>query len=263
MKNLIKYVVAAFAIAMLLPLMVSVPVIGFWAIMLVVVFFGVTAWMKTHPKLCKVGRVANAVVIVVAGVILFWSMFPMTSRDLPFLATKVDLEGSKAIDKVRVTADVTWEASRTQHAEEMDIEYRRRLSEGDTKGATKVEMDFYNTWDKARIKDSLIAASKPVSNYQSQLQLQSQSLTPASSLVDSIFTKGTYYIAVNGVTPFIIHIVSNACSKYATRSDKWYELVYVGGSIIHDGPGVSTKYPNLPEPKFQLRGNSIIKLVVS
>ncbi|MHB8904075.1 MAG: hypothetical protein ACYC40_03160 [Patescibacteria group bacterium] len=88
----------------------------------------------------------------------------------------------------------------------------------------------------------------------------------STSVRDSIFTQGTYYIDVNGVTPFniVVHPTKTGCARYNMSSDDYnYKISYFGGGVVKDGPNVV--YPYFAIPKFQLISstNEQVKLVVS
>ena len=93
-----------------------------------------------------------------------------------------------------------------------------------------------------------------------------QAAKKSTSEKDSIFTQGTYYIDVNGATPFniIVRPTKTGCDRYSMSSNDYnYKVSYFGGRTIQDGPGVV--YPYFPTPKFKLISstNDRVKLVVS
>lgn len=83
---------------------------------------------------------------------------------------------------------------------------------------------------------------------------------------DSVFTKGTYRIHVNGATPFNIVVISKEkCKMYQLNATGGYNIAYDDGVVIADGPGIQQVVPYREKPRFQLKSNMpvTIKMVVA
>lgn len=88
---------------------------------------------------------------------------------------------------------------------------------------------------------------------------------PISSVRDSIFTTGEYYINVKGETPYNIVIVPSkiGCAMYSLSSEKYnYQIKFFQGDLIQGSPTASLKY--YERPKFQLcsQQGDLVKLTV-
>lgn len=89
---------------------------------------------------------------------------------------------------------------------------------------------------------------------------------PEPAVPDSIFTKGTYYVHVNGATPFNIVVVSKEeCKKYQLNSTGEYNIAYDDGVVIADSPGIQQVFPYRERPRFQFKSNMpvTVKMVVA
>lgn len=107
---------------------------------------------------------------------------------------------------------------------------------------------------KNQQKNNLAAVSEP------------ESVIESPVVRDSIFTKGVYFINVNGETRFNIVVVSNQeCNKYQLNSTAEYKIVYEDGVVITDSPEIQQTFPYYSRPRFRFKSNKLItvKMVVA
>lgn len=89
---------------------------------------------------------------------------------------------------------------------------------------------------------------------------------PEPAVPDSVFTKGTYYVHVNGATPFNIVVISQEkCKKYQLNSTGGYNIAYDDGVVIADSPEIQQVFPYRERPRFQFKSNMpvTVKMVVA
>lgn len=111
-----------------------------------------------------------------------------------------------------------------------------------------------------------IASPREIVSWEESLK---EKPSPAQIAVkDSLFSPGTYFINVNGETPFYINIISNkTCNRYslASQTGNGYIIAYDDGQNVYDEPGITVTFPNKERPRFKLKSQkqATIKMVVS
>jgi hypothetical protein len=204
------------------------------------------------------GILASLLVVAVIGVSVYSFIRPHMPRTVKQSDIAMDATDqwvtSLMGDQILVKAKDLWAVKRDEKGQAMLEHYKWLLGQGRPQEASDTLYKFMKAWNfnPAHQGQDVTKPDQPVTT-----------LTPPESIRDSIFTKGNYEIPVDGITPFIIHVKSTACSKYSTSSDRGYYLAYTDSPPIYDAPGIFTIYPNKPEPRFQLQGHSVVHMIVN
>lgn len=266
MLKLILYFCVTILIGIILPLMI--PGIGFWQIVLILGFFGLTNWMKSNKDLALLATILNCVVACFAIWIFVQSVFPMFSASLPFFWNRVDYEASQSIDKVRVKADITWDAYRTMFADSMLSQYRERLRNGDTKAAAAVEKEFYDRWNKMRIKDSLAAEEKarltpPVTSEKGDASVSSHIVPSSSDISVTLSHGGEYTFSLKKGEDTGWMQLPEGKTTFSTSGSYDHEVLFSDGSVYDDGPSVVFPPKRNCQIKILATKSEVVRLVVS
>jgi len=205
-----------------------------------------------------IGVVAASIVVLLVGINLFETKLPQTNRTLPWLPVAFDSWLSKTtVDSIKIKCNIARDQARAAAAQRMLDSTYAYLDRGDVRLSDSLQAAFYKKWDGVQ---DVPVAQAPVA----PASVGSVSSVRSSMPADSVFTKGTYYIPVDSITSFRIHVVSDkTCNKYSTKSKQTYSLVYDDGAVIHDQPGINTVIPNRPEPIFKLMGKGVVELAVN
>ena len=195
-----------------------------------------------------------------AVAIIFWALFtsylPITSSKTLWATFKADLFIGKAVDSVQVKADLILEYEKNRQKEALLGQYAVLLREGKVEKAKRLMDSIDNLFYPKEIKEIPVAVQPTPPEQEVMLK-------------DSIFTKGTYMIDVNGKTPFIINVKSpKVCDKYslASQTGNGYDVLYADGTPpVHDAPNLRVTFPYKENPRFELASNQFatVKLVVN
>lgn len=220
------------------------------------------------PKARKtLGIILRVTVLVVFIGVVMVTYFPRINRQAIVLRASIDQVLSKTMgDRVEVSAKDRWDIKREAASNRFFTHYDALLAAGKTNEAADTLAGFKKTWDMETLVN-LKNQSVPIINS------PIQPISPVASIVkpscslpkDSVFTKGTYYLDVEGETPFRIKVKSRqVCHKYELSSENDnYDVVYNDGTIVSDGPSKHTIAQNRENPIFKLRGKATIKMVVN
>lgn len=216
---------------------------SFWGIFLVVCL----VWVAE-----KFAKILYLVAGVLLFVIAFGSYMPQTSSKIPFGIMKADLEVSKVIDTVQVKADEILEAEKNRQKEALLPQYNKLLREGKVAEARNLLDSIDNLFYP---KEEVKAITQPI--------ITDTVITVAPVIKDSVFAKGTYYIHVNGETPFNIVVVSRQeCNKYQLDSTGGYKIAYDDGTVVADSPEMSQTFPFYERPRFRLKSNKPVTVTL-
>ena len=242
--------------------------ISVWFSILFLAFFWGTTVMAGKPAnrdfLAKVMKVIFVLALLNVVVITFLPRFHST-RPTTLAFVDQTLSGLTPKD-VKVKAKDIFTVEQRRASETFLRYYTFLLEEDRTKEAADTLAGFEKHWKfrpDTEEQDRRFGLS-------SQPQQHQQSQTPAPipmAARDSVFYPGTYYIDVDGETPFYINIASTkSCGKYNLASQNGgYFVVYDNGERVYDEPGKTVAFPYRENPRFKLisRNKTTIRMVVS
>ena len=238
-------------------------VISFWFSFGIVIFFAALQfiWPGAEVIYKSKGIVIASVLLVVFTVISsYWQTnFFRSYGKTETLKSILDQTLAKNMgDKVEAASVDIWEINKDKASKKFLVYYNDLLVEEKTIQAADTLKKFNKKWNVDLLKDRAekiekIKTSEPIK-------------FPINQVQDSIFTKGTYYINVEGKTSFNIVVVptKHGCARYTLSSKKYnYAIIFSDGEIIQDGPGVIVAYREKPVFKLYSKTGDIVKLVVS
>lgn len=221
--------------------------------------FGWSAWgagflmlfIWAAEKFTRLLYIPAAIIIVFA---VMSSYFPLTSSKGTWGIIKLDLFTSRQIDSVQVKADILLETEKNLQKDALLDDYHDLLKKGQVEQAKALLDSIDNLFYPKKVKEEVVTIQPEPAP------------TPVPMVKDSIFTKGEYFIDVQGMTPFSILIFpsTDGCARYSLSSDRYnYQVYFSDGEVVQSGPNVIVKHR--PQPKFRLFSASgdKVKLVVS
>ncbi|MFA6513795.1 MAG: hypothetical protein WCT50_00700 [Patescibacteria group bacterium] len=222
---------------------------SFWAVALAVIF----CWIAEQTS-----QWLYVPAVAIIGWALFTSFFPITASKVSWGNLSSDLFIGQKVDSVQVKADLILEGVKNYKKDALLGQYTDLLKAGKVEKAKRL-LDSI---------DNLYYPEEPVVIQQPPVQ-PPVVVPPTQSSKDSIFTKGIYFININGKTPFIINVRSDqTCRKYALASQtgNGYDIVWADGTApTHDAPNMQVVFPNKENPRFELASNQLttVRMVVN
>lgn len=146
--------------------------------------------------------------------------------------------------------------------------YQELLSEGKIKEAQDTLLGFEEFWAfklESKTSSSRAVSAEPVVIEQPVVRKIEVQKPKTVALRDSNFYRGTYYININGQTPFRINVISNkSCNRYNLSSQGGGYYIVSNKDVTYDAPGIKTQVPYQEKPRFVLKADqpTVVKLVV-
>ncbi len=245
--------------------------ISVWFSILFLAFFWGTAVMVGKPAnrafLAKVMQVIFVLALLNVVIITF---LPRFNKTRPTTLAFVDQTLSSLTPKdVKVRAKDIFSVEQRKASEKFLHYYEFLLTEGRTKEAADTLAGFEKRWKFKPDTEEQDRRFSRSQNRQVETLPSPQLPAPIPIVVkDSVFYPGTYYIDVDGETPFYINIASTkSCGKYNLASQNaGYFVLYDNGEMVYDEPGKTVTFPYRANPRFKLRSTNnktIVKMIVS
>ena len=229
----------------------------------VVLIFVLTSLTTSDRAKKLFGWVIRGIFLIVLFNVTVEKFFPRVNlakeKTLAYIDQKIF---STSPSETKVIANDIFEQEKNRASKEFLKHYQGLLSTGRTKEAADTLAGFEKHWnfefEKEELKENSSDSNSNPNPNSVVINDDEYDVVP-----DRIFSSGTHYIDVNGMTPF--NIVINPSQKggeYSLVSENYnFKIVFSDGDVITPGIGVNTGYR--PVTKFRLKGKDMVRLVVS
>ncbi len=238
--------------------------VSFWFMVGAVLIFVLTSLTTSDRAKKLLGWVIRGIFLLALFNVTVEKFFPRVHMAKEKTLAYIDQNiFSASPSETKVIANDIFEQEKNRASKEFLKHYQGLLSTGRTKEAADTLAGFEKQWD-FEFEEKELEEDSSDSNFSVNSDPAVTSDDEQYNVVpDKIFSSGTHYIDVNGMTPF--NIVINPSQKggeYSLVSENYnFKIVFSDGDVITPGIGVNTGYR--PVTKFRLKGKERVKLVVS
>ena len=250
--------------------------INFWFFLGIAAFLTLLNIMSGKKGSYKTAaNVMRLIFFLIFAAIIFTKFFPRANLVKIRAWTAVDQTiADLAPSTAKTKAKDFFNLEKEKASEVFLLHYQKLLSEGKVKEAQDTLLKFEEFWSFNRepkkpevVYRDKIVLPKPVA-VEKPAVIEVEPIKPKKPVLrDSSFYRGTYYIHVNGETPFRINIKSSkSCYRYSIASQSGeYDIVFDDNKVEHDVPGKKWTLPYYEKPRFILRSSkpAVAKLIVN